>query len=294
MKQALISLLLCLSVFCRAQPVELIRLWDGPAPGALGGEKKDIPQLRYYPANPTNSTGAALLICPGGGYYSLNQRAGTNYAAWFSEQGIASFVLDYRLGGTNGYRWPIPFDDAIRAMRLIRSRADEFKINPKRVGIIGSSAAGHLAGMMLVQNDDANKNSPTLIERQSSRPDFGILCYAVISFSGTEAHIGSRDNILGKTPSLKLCEELSPERHVTKNTPPCFIWHTWEDDVVRVENSLNFAAALRVANVPFDLHVYQKGPHGLGLHVGKTDPKSPLHPWTRDVLFWLQQNGWAK
>ncbi len=271
-----------------------IRLWEGSAPGSIGAAPKDIPHLLYYPANPTNSTGAALLICPGGGYFALSQRSGTDYAAWFSQHGVASFVLNYRLGGPNGYRWPVPFNDAIRAMRLIRLRAEEFHIRTNAVGIIGSSAGGHLASMVAVKNDEGNAKAEPMIDRQSSRPDFAILCFAVISFSGPEVHTGSRDNILDKNPPLNLTRELSPELHVTKETPPCFIWHTWEDNVVQVENSLNFAAALRSAGVPCDLHIYEKGPHGLGLHVSKTDKTTPFHPWTRDVLYWLRQRGVAK
>src|SRR5690242_856049 len=129
MKRLVAQVLAFASIALSAQSrdPQFIRLWDGDAPGALGNNPRDIPHLLYYPARPEKSTHAALLICPGGGYYSLNQRSGTNYAAWFSDNGVASFVLNYRLGGTNNYRWPIPFDDATRAMRLIRSRAEEFK-----------------------------------------------------------------------------------------------------------------------------------------------------------------------
>lgn len=179
---------------------EPIVLWPNGAPGALGKTPRDIPTLLPYLPKPETASGAALLICPGGGYFSLNQRSGTNFAAFFSEHGIVSFVLNYRLGGTNGYRWPAPFNDAQRALRVIRARADEFKINPKQVGVVGSSAAGHLAAMMLVRFDAGNPEAKDVIGRQSSRPDFGILCYPVILSLGrkhiTAAAITSSGKVL--------------------------------------------------------------------------------------------------
>ena len=174
----------------------------------------------------------------------------------------------------------------------MRARAGEWKVDPKRIGIMGSSAGGHLASTLLTHFDAGKPDAADPIERQSSRPDLGILCYAVISF-GEFGHRGSRNNLLGKDPSPELVRELSNELQVTKDTPPCFIWHTYEDGGVPVENSLQFAEALRKARVPFDLHVYQKGQHGLGLGTRDWNPEK-RHPWTRDCIFWLQAQGFAK
>ena len=150
---------------------------------------------------------------------------------------------------------------------------------------MGSSAGGHLASTLLTHFDAGNPDATDPIERQSSRPDVGILCYPVISM-GPNTHGGSKQNLLGPNPDPELVKLLSNELQVTKNTPSCFIWHTWEDKAVKVENSLDFAAALSKAGVPFDLHVYQKGAHGMGL--GKA------HPWAQDCIFWLRAQGFVK
>jgi len=169
--------------------------------------------------------------------------------------------------------------DAARAVRTVRHNATQWKLDPNRIGIMGSSAGGHLASTLLTHFDAGDSAAVDPIDRESSRPDLGILCYAVISM-GPNTHFGSRENLLGKTPSAADIELLSNEKQVTASTPPCFIWHTWEDPVVKVENSLDFAGAMRKAGVPFDLHIYQKGNHGMGLGNG--------HPWTTDCLYWLK------
>jgi len=167
----------------------------------------------------------------------------------------------------------------------VRAQAGEFKVDPHRVGIMGSSAGGHLAATLLTHFDAGNLKATDAIDRQSSRPDLGVLCYAVISL-GEFTHQGSRDNLLGPNPSPELVKYLSNELQVTKDTPPCFIWQTFEDKTVPVENSLLFADALRKAGVPFDLHIYQDGRHGLGL--ADPPPFSHPHPWANDCLFWLK------
>lgn len=264
---------------------EPIRLWPGDAPGALGKEDKDIPTLTPYLPDAARATGAAIVICPGGGYAALAPHEGKDYALFLNEQGVAGFVLKYRLG-FHGHRHPSMLQDAARAVRMVRARAAEWKIDPKRVGIMGSSAGGHLASTLLTHFDAGTPDSSDVIERQSSRPDLGILCYAVISMLPPNVHTGSRDRLLGKEPPAELVKLLSNELQVTAQTPPCFLWHTWEDNSVRVENSLEFAAALRRAGVPFDLHIFQQGRHGLGLAGG--------HPWTKDLVFWLKAQGFVK
>jgi acetyl esterase/lipase len=182
--------------------------------------------------------------------------------------------------------------DAARAVRLVRANAAEWQIDPKRIGIMGSSAGGHLASTLLTHFDAGKPDATDPIERQSSRPDIGILCYAVITM-GESTHGGSKRNLLGENPSPDLIKLLSNELQVTKETPPCFIFHTAEDNAVPVQNSLEFAAALRRAGVPFALHIYEKGGHGIGLGSREYDPEK-LHPWTRDCSFWLKEQGFVK
>ena len=176
-------------------------------------------------------------------------------------------------------------NDAARALRLVRAKAADWKIDPHRVGIMGSSAGGHLASTLLTHFDAGNPDAEDPIERQSSRPDIGILCYPVITM-GEHTHQGSKNNLLGKDPPPELVKLLSNELQVTKQTAPCFLFHTSEDTAVPVENPLAFAAALRKAGVPFDLHIYQKGRHGIGL--GDKPPFAHVHPWANDCLFLAQ------
>ena len=273
-----------------AAPLPPIPLWPDGAPGALGQNDDDKPSLTAFLPSPEKATGAAIVICPGGGYGGLAPHEGAGYAEWLADHGIAGIVLKYRLG-SKGYRHPAMLNDASRALRLTRSHAESWKIDPKRVGIMGSSAGGHLASTLLTHFDAGNPEATDPVERLSSRPDLGILCYAVISM-GPNTHGGSKANLLGKDPAPDLLDFLSNEKQVTKQTPPCFIWHTWEDNAVKVENSLEFASALRKAGVPFDLHIYQKGGHGMGL--GSRQPSSNHHPWAADCLFWLKTQGFTK
>ena len=275
----------------QAQQTNSFPLWPEGAPGALGKEDKDIPTLTPYLPDPAQATGAAIVICPGGGYGALAPYEGGDYARFLNEYGVAGFVLKYRLG-SSGYRHPVMLQDAARAVRLVRAQAGEWKVDPKRIGIMGSSAGGHLASTLVTHFDAGKPDAADPIDRQSSRPDLGILCYAVISL-GQYTHQGSKNNLLGKDPSPELVRELSNELQVTKDTPPCFIWHTYEDSAVPVENSMQFAEALRKAGVPYDLHIYQQGPHGLGLGTRDWNPEK-RHPWTRDCIVWLQVQGFVK
>ena len=230
------------------------------------------------------------MVCPGGGYGGLAPHEGRDYALWLNDHGVTAFVLKYRLG-SGGYRHPAMLNDAARALRMVRARAADWKIDPRRVGIMGSSAGGHLASTLLTHFDAGNPDGEDPIERQSSRPDIGILCYPVITM-GERTHQGSKNNLLGKDPSPELVNLLSNELQATKETAPCFLFHTYEDTAVPVENSLAFAAALRKAGVPFDLHVYQKGRHGIGL--GDKPPFTHVHLWANDLLFWLKEQGFVK
>jgi acetyl esterase/lipase len=291
MKTLFTSAILLLSlILSRAEIQTPIPLWPDGAPGALGNTTNDIPTLTPYLPGATNATGAALVICPGGGYGMLAPYEGNDYALWLNQHGVTCFVLEYRLG-SHGYRHPAMMQDAARAVRLVRAKAADWKIDVKRVGIMGSSAGGHLASTLLTHFDSGNTNSNDPVERQSSRPDIGILCYPVITM-GEYAHQGSKKNLLGTNPPPELVKLLSNELQVTTNTPPCFIWTTFEDKTVPMENSLLFAEGLRKNHVPFDLHVYQKGKHGMGL--ADKPPFAHPHPWAGDCLFWLKAQNFVK
>jgi acetyl esterase/lipase len=274
-----------------AQELAAFKLWPDGAPGALGAADKDTPTLTPCLPPKEKATGAAVVICPGGGYGALAGHEGVDYARWLNHHGIAGFVLKYRLGSA-GYRHPAMLNDAARAVRTVRARASEWGVDVKRVGVMGSSAGGHLASTLVTHFDAGNAAASDPVERQSSRPDLGILCYAVISM-GPNTHQGSKQNLLGKEPPEELVKLLSNELQVTKDTPPCFLWHTWEDKAVKVENSIEFALALNRAGVPFELHVYEKGNHGLGLGSREFDPAKWLD-WTRDCASWLKVRGFAR
>jgi acetyl esterase/lipase len=278
----LLSLLMMLSL--NAFAAQTIRLWEHGAPGALGTAERDIPSLTVFLPAEGKATGAAMLICPGGGYAGLAAHEGKGYAEWLAENGVTGFVLKYRLGSA-GYRHPVMLEDVSRAMRLVRSRASEWKIDQNRIGIIGSSAGGHLASTLLTHFDSGSPASEDPVERASSRPDLGILCYPVITM-GEKTHQGSKRNLLGDHPSDELVKLLSNELHVTSDTPPTFLFHTAEDPTVPVQNSIMFANALAEHHVPFELHVYEKGRHGIGIANG--------HPWTKECLRWLKLHKFVK
>jgi acetyl esterase/lipase len=268
-----------------------IPLWPDGAPGALGTAAKDTPTLTpFFPTGDT-VTGAAMIICPGGGYARLAPHEGRDYARWLASRGVTCFVLKYRLGA-DGYRYPVEFQDVARAIRLVRSRAKEWKLNPNHIGVMGSSAGGHVASMAMTHFAAGDTNATDVIERESSRPDVAVLCYPVISM-GKFAHQGSKNGLLGTNPPAALVEETSSELQVRKDSPPCFIWSTDEDKTVPIENSLDFAAALRKAGVPFELHVYQHGPHGQGLGSHEYDPQKWL-PWVAECARWLKEQGYCQ
>jgi acetyl esterase/lipase len=283
------AMLLATSLMVHAQMQTAIPLWSGAAPGAHGTSADDIPTLTPYLCG-TNATGAAMVICPGGGYQHLAPHEGNDYALWLNQHGVTCFVLKYRLGSSD-YHYPVELEDVTRAMRWVRAHAVEYQVDPNRVGLMGSSAGGHLASMALTHFDSGKKDSTDVVEQQSSRPDLGILCYAVITM-GKFTHQGSRDNLLGKHPALGLVWHVSSELQVTDNTPPCFLWTTFEDTVVPMENTMMFATALREHKVPFALHVYEKGGHGMGLK--DKPPFEHPHPWAADCLFWLKEQNFVK
>lgn len=283
-------LLLSLAAPCIAEPQPAFPLWKDGAPGALGTADKDVPTLTPYLPAEGAATGAAMVICPGGGYGGLAPHEGNDYALWLNQNGVTCFVLKYRLG-SGGYRHPRMLEDAARAVRTVRARASEWHVDVKKIGIMGSSAGGHLASTLLTHFDAGKPDAADPVDRESSRPDLGILCYPVITM-GPYTHGGSKKNLLGDNPPADLVWLLSNELQVTPNTPPTFLWHTADDSAVPVENSLNFAAAMRRAGVPVALHVYPHGQHGLGL--ADKPPFNNVHPWAKECLLWLKENGFVK
>jgi acetyl esterase/lipase len=265
-----------------------IPLWEGAAPGALGDRPQDKPTLTLFAPDAAKKNGATIIIFPGGGYGNLAEHEGKGYADWFTAQGFTAYVVKYRLGSA-GYRHPIMLGDAARAVRMARVFAKRDGLDPARIGVIGSSAGGHLASTIATHFEAGKADATDPIERESSRPDLAILCYPVISF-GEFTHAGSKRQLLGGNPSPELVQLLSNELQVTKETPPCFLWHTVEDKTVPVENSLLFASALRRAGVPFSLHIYEKGAHGLGL--GRPGREAP--PWADQLLHWFKERSFVR
>lgn len=265
---------------------EVVVLWPDGAPGAVGNEDVDRPTLTLYPAPEQRSTGAGVVVCPGGGYRALAMdHEGVQIARWLNSIGVAAFVLKYRLGPR--YHHPAPLDDAQRALRYVRWNAEKFHIDRDRLGIWGFSAGGHLASTAATHFDRGDPAAAEMIARMSARPDFAILSYPVISFTTEYVHEGSRRNLLGGNPDPQLMELLSNEKQVTADTPPTFLFHTTEDQAVPPENSVLFYLALRKAGVPAELHIYERGRHGVGL--APTD--LVLSSWPRRLADWLYSMG---
>jgi acetyl esterase/lipase len=267
-----------------ASPQEIL-LWESGAPGALGQTDADKPSITVYRA-PRGSNGTAIVVAPGGGYANLaTEHEGRQEAYWFNAMGITAFVLRYRLGPR--YHHPIELGDAQRAIRTVRARATEFNVIPDRIGMMGFSAGGHLTSTAGTHFDAGKPDAADPIERVSSRPDFMILGYPVISFDPAVAHAGSVRMLLGENPDPKLIENLSNDLQVTPQTPPTFIFHTTNDNGVPVENSVRFYLALRKAKVPVEMHLFENGPHGVGMALN--DPS--LSAWPTLLMNWLRARG---
>lgn len=261
-------------------------LWEHDVPGALGHKDEDNPTLTIYPSVNPASSGTAVIVAPGGSYVVLAiNHEGRQVANWLNSLGVTAFVLKYRLGPK--YHHPIELGDAQRAMRLVRSRAKKYGIRPDRIGFMGFSAGGHLAATIGTHFDGGDPKASDPLDRVSSRPDFLVLAYPVISFVAPYSHSRSAENLLGKNPDPKLAEELSNELHVTPETPPTFLFSTSTDKVVPPENSIAFYLALHKAGVPAEMHIFEKGPHGVGLDLG--DPV--LGQWPTLLANWMRARG---
>lgn len=264
-------------------PPEFRLLWPERAPMANGEADADKPGVWVYPAK-ENANGAAIVICPGGGYsIHATDHEGVQPAKYFNSIGVTAFVLRYRL---SPYRHPVPLLDAQRALRFVRAHADEFRIDKHRIGIMGFSAGGHLTSTSVTHFDLGDAAAVDPVDKESSRPDFGILGYPVVSLTADYAHRGSGNNLFGKDATDEQLKSLSNELNVTKETPPLFLFHTSEDTGVPAENSVSFFLACRKAGVPAELHIYQHGLHGVGL----ANEHPALSQWINNAGTWLRQN----
>lgn len=254
-------------------------LWPHGVPGSLGDEDRDKPTLTIYPAAKPASTSPAVVVCPGGGYTNLAMdHEGKQIAEWLNGRGIAAFVLKYRLGPR--YHHPAMINDVQQALRTVRSRAKEFGIAPDRIGVWGFSAGGHLASTAATHF--------ATVDGVTSRPDFAILSYPVLTLTEEQyVHKGSRKNLLGESPDAESLRLLSNELQVTPQTPPTFLFHTNADTGVPPENSILFYLALRKAGVPAEMHIFEKGAHGLGL--AQKDPAARM--WPALLENWFRTRG---
>jgi acetyl esterase/lipase len=267
---------------------QVIPLWSSAAPGALGSEDADVPTITVFLPR-TMRDGTAVVVCPGGGYQNLaSNHEGRQVANFLNSLGIAAFVLKYRLGPK--YHHPVELGDAQRALRTLRAHAADWRLDASRVGIMGFSAGGHLAMSASTWSDAGNAQAADPIDRVSSRPDFSILGYPVISMTADYMHRGSQRNLLGENPDPDLARRLSGENAVTKDTPPTFIFQTTEDTTVPAENAVYYYLALRKAGIPAEMHVFEKGAHGVGL----ANDIPALSPWSSLLATWLRGRGVIK
>lgn len=270
----------------QADEPESIPLWPNGAPGAVGNDPKDIPTLILYRAK-NNPTGTAFVVCPGGGYGGLAMgHEGHDIAKWLNANGISAFICNYRHRG-KGYGHPYPLMDAQRAIRVVRANADKWKVNPDKVGIIGFSAGGHLASSCATHDSIGEIDFGDPINKLNCRPSFAVLCYAVIGFDKPYTHRGSQKNLIGTDPKKELVQFYSNEEQVSKKTCPTFLWHTAEDRVVPVQNSIQFFLSCKKHGIPSAMHIFEKGRHGLGLARSHTTAKY----WPDLCLGWLKERG---
>lgn len=284
----------CAAALAHANSV--IPLWPEGVPGAranIGAEQdKDgrissvsEPTLTLIGPAVDRPNGTAVIICPGGGYVRLSaDREGTQYANWLSGLGVTAFVLKYRM---QEFGHPAPLQDVLRAVRLVRSRAKEYGIDPARIGVMGSSAGGHLAASAGTLFDLPAGRTGAALDSISGRPDFLMLMYPVITMEPPAAHMGSRNALLGKSPSPELVAQMSLEKQVTASTPPTLLVHTQEDQSVPVENSILFYRALTRARVPAEMYLFEHGSHGMGMK----DGLGTASDWPRRAEEWLRARG---
>lgn len=289
-KISLFAAALFFTSLAQAEPTK-VKLWPDGAPGAKGTEDKDQPFINVWPAAKDKANGAAFVVCPGGGYGGLAaDHEGVQVAKWFNGLGVSAFVLHYRLG-SQGYHFPTQLIDVQRAIRHVRANAQQYGIDPNRIGIIGFSAGGHLTSMAATMFDEKPAGATNdAVDQVSARPDVAAPTYPVISMIEDFGHKGSRKNLLGPGDNDELAKHVSTETRVTANTPPIFIFQTDEDAGVPAENAVAFYLACRKNKVPAELHIYRPGPHGVGLFLG--DPV--IGTWSGHLRDWLRNQGFLK
>ena len=266
-------------------------LWTGKAPHAVGDSATDKPELTAY--RPEKPNGTAVVVWPGGGYGGLAMdHEGKQVGEFFAKLGVTAFVLKYRTANKDrpGPLGEAPLSDVQRAIRLVRAKGKDFGIDPKKIGVVGFSAGGHLASTAATHFDKGGLKNDDDVEKESCRPDFAILAYPVITLEAGVTHGGTRKNLLGDNPDAKLVELYSNEKQVTKETPPVFLFHTSADAVVVPENAVRFYLACKKAGVPVEMHIYEKGKHGVGL--GR-DPKwtggeKSVETWPDRLTDWMK------
>jgi acetyl esterase/lipase len=283
---------LLLSVLVAADPAPM-PLWGDKIPGPTSSDPANIPTLTAKLAPADKATGTAVVVCPGGGYSGrATDHEGTQIADWLNARGVHAFTLKYRTANESKVKPPIepgPMLDVQRAVRTVRVKAKDWGVDPKRIGVWGFSAGGHLASTAATHFDVGDAKATDPIDQASSRPDFAILAYPVISMKEGVTHTGSRNNLIGAKADAKLVEFYSNELHVTKDTPPTFLFHTVEDKAVLIENSKLFEAALKKAGVEgCKLYVEEKGPHGIGL--GQKLKGEPSK-WPAELEGWMKERG---
>jgi acetyl esterase/lipase len=267
-------------------------LWPQGAPGALGRSQADQPFLTVYPPDPGRGVGTAVIVCPGGAYGMLaRQKEGVEPSLWLKSQGVHAFQLDYRVGPA--YHHPVELWDAQRAVRWVRANAKRFGIDPRRIGMLGFSAGGHLTALVSTRNDDGDAHARDSVERVSCRPDFQMLIYPVISMQAPFTHRASRINLLGRHSDPATLDSLSPDAHVDDRTPPAFIVHAEGDPIVAFANSRAYAEALRNARVPVEFLGFVQGGHAFGLAQEKNgEPgQAQLATWPSQCAAWLMKMG---
>jgi acetyl esterase/lipase len=295
MKKILLTLIFSLGAGIASAAPTVIQLWPEGVPGArnIGPEKigdgynsnVSEPTLTRIGPAVDRPNGTAVIICPGGGYVRMaTAREGDQYAAWLSTLGVTSFILTYRM---QEFGHPAPLQDVLRAVRTLRSRAAEFGINPARIGVMGSSAGGHLAASAGTLFDNPAGRTGAALDKVSARPDFMMLLYPVITMTDPAAHAGSRTALLGAHPSAEAIQLMSIEKQVTSATPPTLLIHTQEDKTVPVENSILFYQALTRAHVPAEMYLFEHGGHGMGMR----DGLGTSSEWPRRAEEWLRARG---
>ena len=265
-------------------------LYPGKAPLAVGDSDSDKPTLTAY--RPEKPNGTAVVVCPGGGYGALAMdHEGKQVAEFLNGLGVTAFVLKYRIATKDrpGPLGEAPLLDAQRAIRTVRAKSKDYGIDPKRVGIWGFSAGGHLASTAATHFDSGKKEGDE-VDKHSSRPDFAVLAYPVVTMEAGVTHGGSRRNLLGASPDEKLVELYSNEKQVTKETPPVFLFHTSADTAVLPENAVRFYLACKKANVPVEMHIYEKGRHGVGLGRDQkwTGGEKSVATWPDRLADWMK------